>query len=141
MSMLKKLKWSKLSKSTPTVDEAAKADGSDVLPGIDAEFLHARDESRAVDTDAGRSSVGAANSALGSAVSRPRIFIAISSGHCNCAYAYSASCQLKSGTSTRFSAYYPPQGPATDPAKLRLRYCFSFLDCADGCDFYFCLGG
>jgi hypothetical protein len=36
---------------------------------------------------------------LGSAVSRPRIFIAIRSGHCNFVYAYSASCQLESGVS------------------------------------------
>src|SRR6266700_817788 len=35
-----------------------------VLPGIDTQFLHAGDESRAVDAHAGRSPVGSANTAI-----------------------------------------------------------------------------
>src|SRR6266566_4340783 len=35
-----------------------------VLPGIDTQFLHARDESRAVDAHAGRGSISSPNTAI-----------------------------------------------------------------------------
>src|SRR6266567_3090028 len=35
-----------------------------VLPGIDTQFLHARDESRAVDAHAGRGPIGSPNTAI-----------------------------------------------------------------------------
>ena len=35
-----------------------------VLPGIDTQFLHARDESRAVDAHAGRGPIGSTNTAI-----------------------------------------------------------------------------
>ena len=35
-----------------------------VLPGIDTQFLHARDESRAVDSHAGRDPIGSTNTAI-----------------------------------------------------------------------------
>ena len=81
MSMLEKLKASKLSRSTPIVEDAVKSRCSDVLPGIDSQFLQRK--MRVVRLIPMRASPSVRQLALGLAVNPLFNFIATRSRHGN----------------------------------------------------------